>query len=81
MKDGAKSNTRSRWGNPAETVAYGKRTAREVGQRYGGDTSAVSLAGFSCGAVAGHYIGLRDLPERAKLRAWLKSVLKEYPYL
>ena len=24
---------------------------------------------------------LRDLPERAKLRAWLEAVLKEYPDL
>ncbi len=168
VRDGTKSNTRKWWGDPTETVAYCKRTVREVCQRFGGDTNAVILAGFSRGAIAGNYIGLRndeiaslwrafvlhshydgvrtnwpyadadrasalsrlsrlqgrpqflsqensvediriyleqtgvkapftfqvlsfpnhcddwvlrDWPERAKLRAWLKSVLKEYPGL
>jgi len=168
VKDGKKSNARMWWGDTQETVAYCKLAVREACQRYGGDTNAVLLAGFSRGAIAGNYIGLRDdgiaslwrafilhshydgvrpnwpyadadcasalvrlkrlrgrpqfisqeksvvdiksyldqtgvkapftfqvlpfpnhcddwvlrdLPERAKLRAWLKSVLKEYPDL
>lgn len=168
LTNGVKTNTRSWWGDTQETVVYCKRTVREVCHHYGGDTNAVILAGFSRGAIAGNYIGLRNdeiaslwrafilhshydgartnwpyadadrvsaltrlkrlrgrpqfisqensiadirtyleqtgvkapftfqtlsfpnhcddwvlrpVPERAKLRAWLKSVLKEYPYL
>ena len=58
--DGGKGNTTRWWGDVRETVAYCKRTVREVCKRYGGDPGAVILAGFSRGGIAVNYIGLHD---------------------
>ena len=48
------------WGDAAATVDYCKRAVLEVCAEYAGDASAVLLAGFSRGAIACNYIGLRD---------------------
>jgi hypothetical protein len=85
VKDGKKSGTRSWWGDTTETVAYCKRTVREVCQRYGGDTNAVLLTGFSRGAIAGNYIGLRDDEIASLWRAFIlhshyDGVRTNWPY-
>ncbi len=48
------------WGDPEATVEYCKKAVKLVCQSYGGDRSKVILAGFSRGAIACNYIGLRD---------------------
>jgi len=85
VKDGTKSNTRSWWGDTPETVAYCKRTVREVCQRFGGDTNAMILACFSRGAIAGNYIGLRDDDIASLWRAFIlhshyDGVRTNWPY-
>ena len=85
VKDDKKSNTRSWWGDPQETVTYCKHTVREVCQRYGGDTNAVILTGFSRGAIAGNYIGLRDDKIASLWRAFIlhshyDGVRTKWPY-
>jgi hypothetical protein len=60
VTNGVKSNARNWWGDVEETVTYCERTVRDVCERFGGDTNAVILAGFSRGAIAGNYIGLHD---------------------
>jgi hypothetical protein len=42
------------------TVEYCKKTVRRICDEYGGDSSAIFLAGFSRGAIACNYIGLHD---------------------
>lgn len=54
------TNAENWWGDTAATVAYCKRTVREVCEQYGGDRANVFLAGFSRGAIACNYIGLHD---------------------
>ncbi|NIA13296.1 MAG: hypothetical protein GWP08_04390 [Nitrospiraceae bacterium] len=48
------------WGDVAATVDYCRQTVLDVCERYGGDHSAVVLAGFSRGAIACNYIGLHN---------------------
>jgi hypothetical protein len=48
------------WGDVAETVRYAKLAVRHVAERYGGDTNALFLAGFSRGAIAVNFLGLHD---------------------
>jgi len=48
------------WGDVEATVRYAKRAVRRVVDEFGGDPSAVVLAGFSRGAIAVNYIGLHD---------------------
>jgi hypothetical protein len=55
-----KRNATTWWGDVDATVAYCKDTVRRIGKDYGGDPNAVVLAGFSRGAIACNYIGLRD---------------------
>ena len=61
-----KSNQRQWWGDANATADYCKRVVPRICRDYGGDASAVLLAGFSRGAIACNYIGLRD-DEIAKL--------------
>lgn len=65
------ANVGSWWGDRGThqaqpTVDYCVKTVREVCQRYGGDSDAVILCGFSRGSIACNYIGLHD-DEIAKL--------------
>ena len=54
------------WGDPAQTAVYCRQTVARVCQNHGGDPGAVILTGFSRGAIACSYIGLRD-EETARL--------------
>jgi hypothetical protein len=58
--DGRKENAAVWWGDVKETVAYCTNTVGFICRTYGGDPRAVVLAGFSRGAIACNYIGLRD---------------------
>ena len=48
------------WGDVEATVDYCKVIVPEVCETYGGDPSAVFLAGFSRGAIACNFVGLFD---------------------
>lgn len=48
------------WGDPDATVKYCKQTAARICREYGGDPERLVLMGFSRGAIACNYIGLRD---------------------
>lgn len=48
------------WGDVEATVDYCKRAVKDSCERFGGDQKKVVLAGFSRGAIACNYIGLRD---------------------
>jgi len=48
------------WGDVEATVDYCTHTVRRMCSEYGGDSSAVFVAGFSRGAIACNYIGLHD---------------------
>ncbi len=55
-----KRNQLAWWGDVKATVEYCQRTVRRICEEYGGDPSAVIIAGFSRGAIACNYIGLHD---------------------
>lgn len=55
-----KANAPMWWGDAAATVAYCKRTVKQVCRDYGGDPGRVVLAGFSRGSIACNFIGLHD---------------------
>jgi hypothetical protein len=48
------------WGDPDETAAYCREVVDRMCRYYGGDRERVILCGFSRGAIACNYIGLRD---------------------
>lgn len=48
------------WGNPDDTADYAVRMVDEVCAKFGGDRSNVVLTGFSRGAIACGFIGLRN---------------------
>ncbi|CAZ97741.1 alpha/beta hydrolase [Zobellia galactanivorans] len=48
------------WGDIEASKKYCMDAVKEVCDKYGGDASKVVLAGFSRGAIAVNYIGLRD---------------------
>ncbi|QDT92989.1 hypothetical protein [Gimesia algae] len=48
------------WGDPAATADYCKQTVARICREFGGDPENVFLTGFSRGAIACNYIGLRD---------------------
>jgi hypothetical protein len=58
--DGKMANARLWWGDADETARYCVATVRQVCREFGGDEKAVVLCGFSRGAIACNYIGLRD---------------------
>ena len=55
-----KSNQTQWWGDANATANYCKTVVPRICRDYGGDPSAVFIAGFSRGAIACNYIGLRD---------------------
>jgi hypothetical protein len=59
------------WGDAEATAAYCREAVRDVCDRFGGDPAALILAGFSRGAIACNYIGLRDDRTAALWRAFL----------
>jgi hypothetical protein len=48
------------WGDPEETATYCRQAADQICREYGGDSKRLVLIGFSRGAIACNYIGLRD---------------------
>ena len=48
------------WGDVTATADYCKQTVARIVKEFGGDPDALILAGFSRGAIACNYIGLRD---------------------
>ena len=48
------------WGNPDDTAEYCVRVVDDVCRNFGGDRRAVILTGFSRGAIACGFIGLRN---------------------
>jgi hypothetical protein len=68
---GKKENARQWWGDPSETVRYCLATVRYVCANYGGDERRLILCGFSRGAIACNYIGLRDSTIAPVWRAFL----------
>ncbi len=54
------------WADADATSAYCRQTVKRLCDDFGGDAAAVILTGFSRGAIACNYIGLRD-DETAKL--------------
>lgn len=55
-----RKNALTWWGDVDATVDYCKKTVKRICSEYGGDSSAVFIAGFSRGAIACNYIGLHD---------------------
>ena len=60
VSDGKKENAPLWLGDADETAAYCVATVREVCRDFGGDEKALVLCGFSRGAIACNYIGLRN---------------------
>ncbi len=58
VNPGGRENALTWWGDADETEHYCLETVRDVCERFGG--SDVVLCGFSRGAIACNYIGLRD---------------------
>jgi hypothetical protein len=56
----SRQNALTWWGDVEATVGYCRETVSSICDEYGGDESAVLLAGFSRGAIACNYIGLHD---------------------
>jgi hypothetical protein len=61
-----RAHSRVWWGDPDATAKYCKQTVARICREYGGDPKRLVLIGFSRGAIACNYIGLRD-DEIAKL--------------
>lgn len=61
-----KSHSLLWWGDPDATAAYCRAAVAQVCNEYGGDPESLVLTGFSRGALACGYIGLRD-DQTAKL--------------
>ena len=62
-----KRHARQWWGDAEATAAYCREAVRRVCDGHGGDRERVLLCGFSRGAIACGYIGLRD---DATARLW-----------
>jgi predicted esterase len=55
-----KANLDQWWGDEGASVQYCVTNLRRVCEKFGGDPNAVFLTGFSRGAIACGYLGLRD---------------------
>lgn len=55
-----RENQRQWWGDPQATVDYCLAAVEFICQKYGGDLQRLVLCGFSRGAIACNYIGLRN---------------------
>jgi hypothetical protein len=60
VSDDRKHNQLQWWGDVEATVGYCKAAVAGICRNYGGDPSAVLIAGFSRGAIACNFIGLHD---------------------
>lgn len=72
------------WGDVNATLEYCKAAIRMVCDQYGGDSSAVILAGFSRGAIACGYLGLHDDEIASLWRAFIAyshyDGVRNWPY-
>ena len=66
-----RSNQRMWWGDIQATLEYCRNTVWRTGAAFGGDLQAVILIGFSRGAIACNYLGLRDDETAALWRAFV----------
>lgn len=66
-----KKNALNWWGDADATADYARKAVREVCAKHGGDPERVVLAGFSRGAIACNYIGLRDDETAKPWRAFI----------
>lgn len=57
------------WGNVGDTADYVMRTVAEVCEKFGGDRGNLVLTGFSRGAIACGYIGLREVTDAQTAKA------------
>ena len=64
------------WGDPDATADYCRQTVERICREFGGDPEYVFLTGFSRGAIACNYIGLRD----DKIAALWKGMLPHSHY-
>ncbi len=71
----SRSHSRKWWGNADATAAYCRLAVQHICKTYGGDSNSVILTGFSRGAIACGYIGLRD-DETARL--WRAMVVHSH---
>lgn len=55
-----RAHARRWWGDAEETAKYCQATVARICREYGGDPKRLVLMGFSRGAIACNYIGLRD---------------------
>lgn len=60
IEKGRKENAVTWWGDTQATVDYCKVNLPRICQKFGGDPDNVFLCGFSRGAIAASYLGLRD---------------------
>jgi len=60
LSEDGQRNQRMWWGDVEGTLEYCRKRVREICEEFGGDPGAVVLAGFSRGAIACNYLGLRD---------------------
>ena len=60
ISEDGKQNQLQWWGDVEATVNYCKQVVPQICKDYGGDPSAVFLAGFSRGSIACNFIGLHD---------------------
>jgi len=80
-----KRNATTWWGDVDETIAYCTNTLGFLCQRFGGNTDAIILTGFSRGAIACNYIGLHDDRIASLWRAFIPcshydGVITNWPY-
>ena len=72
------------WGDADETARYCRQTAERVCKEFGGDPRRLVLAGFSRGAIACNYIGLRDDATAKLWRAFVPHShydgVRQWPY-
>ncbi len=62
------------WGDPDATADYCKQTVARICREFGGDSENVFLTGFSRGAIACNYIGLRDTEIAALWKGMLPHI-------
>ncbi|MBI5772308.1 MAG: hypothetical protein HZA89_01025 [Verrucomicrobia bacterium] len=60
VSNGQKTVATKWWGDVGESLRYATNTLRLLAEQFGGDTNALILCGFSRGAIACNYLGLRD---------------------
>jgi hypothetical protein len=68
---GARSNAKLWWGDVEESVRYAHAAVDQTCAKYGGDSDALVLCGFSRGSIGCNFIGLHDDRIAARWRAFI----------